>query len=175
MSWIGLTHKVFEPLYPDEWNRVVDALDILYGYIAEYEKKVTVAEVVIRAINKGGAEVKVTEVEPTLKQEVTPDTDFKYLLYVEGIHVVVNNPSGSGVDVYFQVRALLDDESEVNLTDWITVGEGSKFDDWLRWIYDAIPSGRIIKTIRIYVYCSSTPSSGYEPVVQIERVTGLQM
>ena len=34
MSWIGLRHKGVEPLYPDEWNKVVDALDILYGYQA---------------------------------------------------------------------------------------------------------------------------------------------
>lgn len=34
MSWLGLTHKGTEPLYSDEWNRVVDALDILYGYVA---------------------------------------------------------------------------------------------------------------------------------------------
>jgi len=34
VSWLGLTHKGTEPLYSDEWNRVVDALDILYGYVA---------------------------------------------------------------------------------------------------------------------------------------------
>jgi len=32
MSWIGLRYKGVEPLYPDEWNKVVDALDILYNY-----------------------------------------------------------------------------------------------------------------------------------------------
>lgn len=32
MSWIGLTYKGIEPLYPDEWNRVIDALNILYDY-----------------------------------------------------------------------------------------------------------------------------------------------
>jgi len=34
MSWLGLVHKGTEPLYSDEWNRVVDGLDILYGYVA---------------------------------------------------------------------------------------------------------------------------------------------
>ena len=34
MSWLGLSHKGTEPLYSDEWNRVVDALDILYGYVS---------------------------------------------------------------------------------------------------------------------------------------------
>lgn len=33
MSWLGLTHKIAEPLYPDEWNLVVDGLDILKNYI----------------------------------------------------------------------------------------------------------------------------------------------
>ena len=32
MSWLGLRHKGVEPLYPDEWNKVVDGLDFLYGY-----------------------------------------------------------------------------------------------------------------------------------------------
>lgn len=30
MAWIGLRHKGVEILYPFEWNKVVDALDILY-------------------------------------------------------------------------------------------------------------------------------------------------
>lgn len=34
MSWLGLVHKGTEPLYSDEWNRVVDGLDILYGYVS---------------------------------------------------------------------------------------------------------------------------------------------
>lgn len=32
MSWLGLRHKGVEILYPDEWNRVVDGLDILKQY-----------------------------------------------------------------------------------------------------------------------------------------------
>jgi len=39
MSWIGLGHKGVEPLYPDEWNRVVDALDILYGYVGDLDSR----------------------------------------------------------------------------------------------------------------------------------------
>jgi len=37
MSWLGLTHKGTEPLYSDEWNRVVDALDTLYAYVSNLE------------------------------------------------------------------------------------------------------------------------------------------
>lgn len=32
MSWLGLRHKGFEVLFPEEWNAVVDGLDILYAY-----------------------------------------------------------------------------------------------------------------------------------------------
>ena len=32
MAWLGLRHKGVEPLFPDEWNRVVDGLDILKQY-----------------------------------------------------------------------------------------------------------------------------------------------
>ena len=38
MSWLGLRHKGIEPLYPDEWNAVVDGLDILYAYVADSVK-----------------------------------------------------------------------------------------------------------------------------------------
>ena len=30
MSWLGLRHKGIEPLFPEEWNAVVDGLDWLY-------------------------------------------------------------------------------------------------------------------------------------------------
>lgn len=35
MSWLGLRHKGVEVLYPDEWNRVVDGLDLLKQYVDE--------------------------------------------------------------------------------------------------------------------------------------------
>ena len=38
MSWLGLRHKGVEPLYPEEWNAVVDGLDILYAYAADSVK-----------------------------------------------------------------------------------------------------------------------------------------
>jgi len=39
MTWAGLRHKGVEILFPEEWNTVVDALDILYAYTAESVKK----------------------------------------------------------------------------------------------------------------------------------------
>jgi len=44
MSWIGLRHKGTEPLYSDEWNKVVDALDILYGYQASQKAQLDCLE-----------------------------------------------------------------------------------------------------------------------------------
>jgi len=32
MSWLGLRHKGVEPLFPMEWNAVVDGLDLLKQY-----------------------------------------------------------------------------------------------------------------------------------------------
>jgi len=54
MSWLGLTHKGTEVLYSDEWNRVVDGLDILYNYL--------------------GSTVKVSDL-PKLPSDVAPDQD----------------------------------------------------------------------------------------------------
>jgi len=54
MSWLGLTHKGTEILYSDEWNRVVDGLDILYGYVA--------------------SSVKLSDL-PNLPSDVAPDQD----------------------------------------------------------------------------------------------------
>ena len=85
-----------------------------------------------------------------------------YDLTIEGEHNFIAN----GVVVH---------NSEANLSDWISVTEGGAFDDWLRFIYDAIPHGRTIRAIRLYAYCSVTPSTGYEPVVNIEKVCGLMV
>lgn len=127
-----------------------------------------------KVVNKGGSGVTVTETSETLKQEVTPDPDYRYFTYVEGIRIVADNPSGSGCTMYLQPRALLDDDTEVNLSDWIEVSEGSSLDDWLRWIYDAVGGGRTVKAIRLYAYCSAAPASGNEPIVRIDKVVGLQ-
>mgnify|MGYP000209185322 CR=1 FL=1 len=39
MSWLGLRHKGVEVLYPEEWNKVVDGLDILKSYTDASVKK----------------------------------------------------------------------------------------------------------------------------------------
>jgi len=130
------------------------------------------AGVSLMTLNKGNAtSVTVTETTETLKQTVTPDATYMY--YVEGIHVVANNPSGSGVTLYFKVKAYLDDGSEIELSSE-SVSEGGSFDSWLRWIYDSVTNGKIIKSIKLYAYCSGTPTAGSEPTVQLERVTGIQ-
>ena len=41
MTWVGLRFKGIEPLYPEEWNRVIQALDILYAYIADLYRRIS--------------------------------------------------------------------------------------------------------------------------------------
>jgi hypothetical protein len=125
--------------------------------------------------SKGLTAVTVTETSPTLKQSVAPDSGFYGFAYIEGIRVTASNPTGSLVTLYFQVKALLDDGTEVSLSDVKSVAEGGSFDDWLRWIYDSVDNGRTIREVRLYAYCSATPATGYEPTVNLAKVTGVQV
>jgi hypothetical protein len=129
----------------------------------------------LAAVSKGLGAVAVTETTATLKQSVAPDFGFYGFAYIEGVRITASNPAGSGVTLYFQVRALLDDGTEVNLSDWVSVAAGASFDDWLRWVYDAVGNGRAIREVRLYAYVSATPATGYEPTVSIAKVTGLQV
>lgn len=123
--------------------------------------------------NKGLTAVTVTETTATLKQTLTPDSGYFGFPYIEGINIVATNPINSGVTLYLQVRVLLDNNTEVALHDWEMLEPGYTLDDWLRWIYDIIPHARAIKEIRLYAYCSSTPATGYEPKVNVNKVTGV--
>ena len=127
------------------------------------------------SVSKGLDAVTVTETVLTLKQELVPDEGFYGFAYVEGIRVRAENPTGSGVNLFFVIKVLLDDGSEVGLHDEVLVGEGNVFDDCLRWIYDAIPHGRMIRAVRLYAYCSGLPASGYEPSINIEKVVGVMV
>lgn len=44
MSVFGLRYKGVEPLFPEEWNTVVDALDILYLYNADLKTRLDCLE-----------------------------------------------------------------------------------------------------------------------------------
>lgn len=128
-----------------------------------------------RTLNKGNdSSETVTETSLTLKQSVTPDNDFISL--IDSIHVVANNPSGSGCTLYFMLRALLSDGTmEVELLDAEeTVAEGESFDDVLIDVMSKMPTNEKIKAVRLYAYCSAIPATGYEPTVQLEKVTGVQ-
>ena len=129
----------------------------------------------VRTFSRGLDPVKVTETVQTLKQELRPDEGFKLFIYIDGINVRAENPSGSNATLSFQLRAVLDDGREVALHDWTSVQQGAVFDDWLRWIYDVVDNGRTITSIRLYAYCSSVPATRLEPTIAIKRVTGLQM
>lgn len=122
------------------------------------------------SLNKGFDElVDVTTTDYSLIHEVKPDTGS--IVYIEGVHIVAENPSGSGVTLSFEVRALLDDGSEASIPP-VDVAEGSKFDDWLRWFYDAIPNGRVVTAVRLYAKISA-PTSTY-PSIRLARVVGVQ-
>ncbi len=115
----------------------------------------------------------VTETVETLKQEVAADKNYIYL--VDSIHVVATNPAGSGCTLYFMLRALLSDGAEVDLLDAAEgVAEGGSFDDILIHLMSKIPNGEKIKAVRLYAYCDLAPAAGYEPSVQLEKVTGVQ-
>ena len=80
----------------DNWFNYVVTRDI-----AELNK-----ELGGRTLNKGfNTPVTVTETVLTLKQEITPDNDF--ISWIKSIHVVANNPTGSGCTLYFMLKALL--------------------------------------------------------------------
>jgi len=134
--------------------------------------------VIIESIVKITSAATVTSTSETLVHEVTPDTDHSFIAYVEGVYVYADNPSGSGCDLYFQVRAYIRQPDntyvERNLHDWETVAEGQTFSDWLRWIHNILNNKEVIKSIRLYAYCSTTPAEGYEPSVQL-GVVGLQV
>jgi len=117
----------------------------------------------------------VTETVETLKQSVGPDTGFSYFVYIEGVHLLASNPTGSGATLSMIPRALLDDGTEVDLSDAVTVAEGASFDDWLRWVKGRVTGGRTISEVRLYASVDVAPAAGYEPTVQLERVTGIQV
>jgi len=129
----------------------------------------------VACISRGLSAVRVTETIETLKQELIPDTEFYWLTYIEGIRIVANNPPGSGATLYFRVRALLDNGTEADLSDVISVTAGSSFDDTLRFVYDAVPHGRTIRAIRLYAWVSAAVPAGSEPTVNIAHVTGLMI
>jgi len=123
-------------------------------------------------INKGDSQYTVTETSPTLKGEVCADN--KYIVFPDAVHVIADNPSGSGVNLTFEVSAVLDDGSETVIATQ-TITDGTVWDDWLIHFLDKIPNGRKIKCIRLYANVSGTPASGSEPTVQLERVIGVQI
>jgi len=122
------------------------------------------------SLNRGFDEpVSVTSTDYSLIHEVKPDAGA--IVYIEGVHIVAENPSGSGVTLSFGVRAFLDDGNESTLA-VKEVEEGSKFDDWLRWLYDGVPNGRMIRSIRLYAKISGTTSN--YPTIRLAKVSGIQ-
>jgi hypothetical protein len=40
---------------------------------------------------------------------------------------------------------------------------------------DSVGNGRTIREVRLYAYCSAAPATGYEPTVNLAKVTGVQV
>ena len=90
MSWLGLRYKGYEILYPDEWNRVVDGLDILYAYVSNHESRLDCVERWCKPANRLETFSKSVGTTPV---PIT-DTDME----VKGIHVKV--PSSATALLY---------------------------------------------------------------------------
>lgn len=133
------------------------------------------AVAMIYNLNKGyTSPLEVTSTKPILAFKVS--SDLQYIAYIEGIHMIATNPSGSGVKLYFRpVVYTVPDEKEHELTDWFVLLEGQDFDDWLRWINDAIPNGVQVKEVRLYAFVDKEPSPDFIPKVLLRRVTGIQV
>ena len=102
MSWLGLRHKGVEFLYPEEWNLVVDGLDILYAYTSEL-KETTVK----------------FEDLPKLPSDVAPDQDnARELGYEDKAWKDIYAHYGYFIDdAYIQGKRVLKDGDPINIAD----------------------------------------------------------
>jgi len=88
--------------------------------------------------------------------------------------VTIGDEIALSIQLNTRITALLDDGSEVTLKSY-NLSIATKIDEWIRYIYSLIPTGRTIKAIRIYAYIQyANPPPSY-PTVQLERVTGIAM
>ena len=100
MSWLGLRHKGVEVLYPSEWNKVVDGLDILYAYLQRTLK---------------------LEDLPHLPSDVAPDKDNLRNLG-EADRAWKNVYAYYGYfnsDVYVQGKRVIKDEDPIKISEFI--------------------------------------------------------
>ncbi len=142
MSWLGLRHKGVEVLYPDEWNRVVDGLDILKQYLDE---KVGVVDL------------------KNLSSDVAPSEDNKYNLGEEDrAWRAVYAHYGYFLDnAYVQGRRVLKDGDPVS----VYYFEGPAKEE-IDAIYMNTSRPKSIDTLALQVGPTPTPLSDVDRVVK---------
>lgn len=114
-------------------------------------------------------ETSIVKVTNTTQQLLLESLTTKDFLDPELVTVVFNNPSGSGVTLYLELRLVYNDGNESTFKN-ITVAEGvsDTYNILSEDIYEDILDDKRIVGIRLYGYVSSTPSSGLEPSVQLK-------
>lgn len=122
MSWLGLRHKGVEILFPDEWNLVVDGLDLLKQYTDSLS---TSLESHASRHNRGGEDpIDYTLIMKLLKksvspalgtdgalgsaESVTPDSGYGRIVPL-GIKVTVGGSFNSGETVTVRITFHYDD------------------------------------------------------------------
>lgn len=104
MSWVGLRYKGVEPLFPEEWNAVIDALDWLYAYFVDIRTK---------TLNK--------DVLQHIDVNIIPAEDRRYDLGApdrrwEEVHAFLGYFDG---DLFVQGRRVIKDEDPIYIAAFI--------------------------------------------------------
>jgi len=117
--------------------------------------------------NYTGTAATVTETTATLKDSCAPEAP-RRCLEPKAIGYYWSNPTGSAVSLTVEVRYFLDDGTEATVHS-DTKAEGTSGTQWLTITELAdIPNGRFVREVRLYAYCTATPTTGYEPSVYLE-------
>jgi len=116
----------------------------------------------------------VTETTETLKDSATPVSP-KNVFMPMSIYVTTTNPSGSTVTLVVSIRLAFSDGTETTLESF-TVLEGTnitkEYDT--HTIAKKLKDGISVTGVRLYAYVSATPVAGYEPSVELTRVSAFQ-
>lgn len=172
MSWIGLRHKGVEPLYPDEWNRVVDALDILYGYSRDLSARVDNLENRMDCL-----EAKVDEYYLETKRElnIIEDKIDKYYFVLEKQHEEIETKidkyyleikseltsTSTKIDQYYGALSSQHEEIKTKL------GElDSKVEKYYLELYREVEKPKTVDTYTLLVGVTPVPLSEVDLIVK---------
>ncbi len=122
-----------------------------------------------RTVNMEEGPVTVTNTSPLIVASIAVEG----LLYIEGVHLLAENPPGSGTPLNIRV-VVLHSEGSTLLTNTLVIDEGVSFDDWLRFILDDVPDGVELRGVAVEAWVNDAPPQGLEPQVTI-GLTGVRM